>query len=389
MLGELEVGYLGDPAKNIRVVPEISDLGESYSQVGSGASNGCGITTTGILKCWSGDYYTPYQTGDGTTVLRTSTVVIDRARAYSSVSVGYQHRCGIRSTGNLYCWGSGANGRLGTSATSDRALPTKIDGSSLYLQVSTGGTHTCGITNQQVLKCWGSDTYGQVGDGLSSDVLSPKIVNSGTSYSKVAAGANSTCAITTAGDLQCWGYNYYGTVGIGTNVNSYRTPQSVMAGTKFIDVSAGSNFVCAISDAKDLYCWGEGGYYRLGLGNASDANTPQLVASGTKFDLVRAGSTSACGIRTTDKLVMCWGTNNPYGVLTGVLGNNNVSANVPGLISDTDTYIDLSPSTSSVCGVTSTNVLKCWGHNRFGGIANDSIFRMWGAPVDVTDWLIP
>lgn len=387
--GDFNRGFMADPAGHIRLVPMVSDLGESYSQMATGPGGNCGITSAGLLKCWGGwDGYDPaYRTqsiGDGTNILRTSPVVIDRGRVYTQVSSGGQYSCGIRDTGFIYCWG-----KINGGANSIR--PVKVDGAVTYKSVTVGGTHSCGITTADVLKCWGTSNNGSIGAGVTSATYAtPVVIDSGVSYSKVAVAGWNTCAITTAGVLKCWGYNYYGAVGVGTAVYSYNLPQVVMDGTKFIDVTlGGGDSVCAISEGKDLYCWGNGDYYRLGLGNTTAYTAPQIVASGTKFDSVMAGVTAGCAIRSSDQRVMCWGTNAPYGVLTGVLGNNNTAATTPQLISDTDSYISLGAPSTAMCGVTTAQVLKCWGSNRYGGTANDSVFRMWGTPVDVTTWLFP
>lgn len=385
--GELNRGFLADPSANIRLNPAISDFGESYSGISSGPGAPCGITSTGALKCWGGDPTTPYPGGDGTTILRTSPVEISHGRTYTSISSGSSHRCGIRDTGSLYCWGTNSTGRLGDGTGTSRLLPFKIDSGIKYLQVSANGTHSCGITDAHILKCWGYNIYGQLGDGTNLSKGTPTIIDSGVLYQKVAAGSNNACAITNDGALKCWGYNYYGAVGDGTNIDK-KTPVVIMNGTTFIDVSAGSDYACAISSTKALYCWGTGSDFRLGNGSTSNQNSPQLIASGTQFDTIAAGATSTCAIRSSDKRVMCWGSNGPFGVLTGALGNNNIAASTPTLTSDTDSYISISNPAISVCGITINHVLKCWGHNRYGGLANASVFRMWGTPVDITGWAL-
>lgn len=385
--GDLNRGFMADPASHIRLVPQVSDLGESYSKMATGPSATCGITSLGLLKCWGGwdGYNTGYSIGDGIEIMRTSPVVIDRGRIYNEVSSSGLYSCGLRDNGFIYCWG-----RINSSNISS-LRPVKIDGTVTYKSIAVGSTHSCGITTGGTLRCWGSNSNGAVGVGTAvSDYSTPVDVDATVSYSKVALAGTNTCGITTSGVLKCWGYNYYGAVGVGTGTYSYNLPQVVMDGTKFIDVSlGGGDSVCAISEAKDLYCWGKGDYYRLGVGNTTNYTSPQLVGAGTKFDSVKAGTNAGCAIRTSDRRVMCWGTNSPYGVLTGVLGNNNTAATTPQLTSDTESYLSIGAPGVAMCGVTSSQALKCWGNNRYGGSANDSVFRMWGSPVDVTTWLFP
>src|SRR5690606_34993618 len=44
----------------------------------------------------------------------------------SSVSVGAAHTCAVAG-GQAFCWGSGANGRLGTGDSSDQLTPVAVD----------------------------------------------------------------------------------------------------------------------------------------------------------------------------------------------------------------------------------------------------------------------
>jgi alpha-tubulin suppressor-like RCC1 family protein len=48
--------------------------------------------------------------------------------AFSQVSSGGAHSCGVTSDGRAYCWGSNAFGRLGDGTTSDRLTPTRVAG---------------------------------------------------------------------------------------------------------------------------------------------------------------------------------------------------------------------------------------------------------------------
>ncbi|MDQ3548338.1 MAG: RCC1 domain-containing protein, partial [Chloroflexota bacterium] len=61
-----------------------------------------------------------------------------------------------------------------------------------YSQVSAGYDHTCGLTTTGSIVCWGDDQYGQTN------------VTAGT-YSQVSAGYDHTCGLTTAGSIVCWG----------------------------------------------------------------------------------------------------------------------------------------------------------------------------------------
>ena len=67
---------------------------------------------------------------------------------FTSVSAGYLHACGLRTTGEITCWGA---------TTSD--APTRLRG--VFTQVSSGTTHSCALRENGAVECWGLNNFGQ------------------------------------------------------------------------------------------------------------------------------------------------------------------------------------------------------------------------------------
>ena len=86
-----------------------------------------------------------------------------------AVSAGGFHTCAIVDNGSLYCWGSNANGRLGTGdpTTQSAYSPAWVDlgVGRTALAISAGGDHTCAILDDSSLTCFGSDYNGALGNG--------------------------------------------------------------------------------------------------------------------------------------------------------------------------------------------------------------------------------
>jgi alpha-tubulin suppressor-like RCC1 family protein len=95
---------------------------------------------------------------------------------FTDLRAGEAHTCAITRDSAGYCWGVGANNRLGTGALLDRAQPTAIAGTLEWLQPAAGGAHGCGIVSGPNAYCWGKNQSGQLGNGSISNAPTPRKV---------------------------------------------------------------------------------------------------------------------------------------------------------------------------------------------------------------------
>ncbi len=259
------------------------DSGTTYATLGHGnpsRSHTCAITTAGAVKCWGRAREGQTGTGVGNSMGVVGpdcspTNVIDSGTIYTSVTMDYGISCGITNTGILKCWGAGP--AIGAGDASDHIIPTVIDSGTQYSKIISYNVTTCGITTPSgVLKCWGyNNTNGLVGQGTTTAYYnSPQVVDAGTSYSDVKIGSDVVCALTVGGVVKCWGNNTYGLVGIGvTNPTAVLTPTIVNAGTTYnklwISNTHGlSPSICARTNSGITHCWGSNYYNNLGIGQA-------------------------------------------------------------------------------------------------------------------------
>jgi alpha-tubulin suppressor-like RCC1 family protein len=121
-------------------------------------------------------------------------------------------------------------------------------------------------------------------------------------------GADSQCVATATG-VQCKGYQGggLGDAANTTNTTSYVTVDTLTAA---LDVSVGSDFVCALDGSGKPYCWGSGVKGRLGsgIGSNPDKATPFAVATSTLFARIESGKAHTCAL-TSAGAVWCWGDN--------------------------------------------------------------------------------
>jgi len=196
--------------------------------------------------------------------------------AFSQITAGHEHTCGLTVDGRVYCWGSNGGYQLGAGRTiRNTYVPIPLASpwdTHVFTAVSAGGAHTCAISSQGFSTCWGSDGYGQLGNGTgrgSSNTPSSDFPVAGNyDFAWIDAGTGSfTCGLTSGGTVLCWGWNLSGQLGIGdTGVHESRLPVPIQSALTFAQISTGAEHACAISTRRELYCWGRNDDGRLGTG---------------------------------------------------------------------------------------------------------------------------
>lgn len=207
--GENAHSQVGNNSTVTVATPTVIDSGVSYSKVAVGVHHACGITTSGsALKCWGRQLNG--RLGNGLTAEANvgSPTVIDSGTGYSEIAVGDQHTCGVTTSGVMKCWGLNTDGRLGDGTTMTRATPVTVDSGNTYTKVAVGDFNSCGIRSTGKIHCWGSFSQGIVGTAL-ADVLTPTVVDSASSFTDLEIGRTKLCGLTTTNRVRCWGNNQY------------------------------------------------------------------------------------------------------------------------------------------------------------------------------------
>jgi cysteine-rich repeat protein len=176
---------------------------------------------------------------------------------------------------------------------------------------------------------WGYNGQGQLGDGTTTDSLVPVGV-SGLDYGviDVGAGDQPSCAVTNSGGVKCWGNNRFGGLGDGKVCGSSwpyicSTPVDVVglaSGVKAVATSVGH--VCALTTTGGVKCWGQNGSGQLGDGTTAERSTPVDVCEDATctnplsgIQAISTGGATTCAL-TDSGNVKCWGNN-----LKGQLGD--------------------------------------------------------------------
>ncbi len=216
---------------------------------------------------------------------------------------------------------------------------------------------------------------------------------------QIVAGAIHACALTTEGAVRCWGYAPRGEVGDGRALSPNDTSKAPVpvqvtgleTGVKVI--SAYADFTCAVTSAGGVKCWGADEIGQLGTGKEYTDNRVQ--ASSLPVDVlgltsgvvhVSAGTDSACAVMATGK-VKCWG-HDEYGKL-GNDSKKEAGDSQPTRVPPVDVVglsdaKQVSVGHAHACAVTAAGKLFCWGSNAFDELGiGETNETSKNAPVEV------
>ena len=245
--GRNNVGELGDGTATSRCSP-VREISSSidWCQVSAGGSFTAAVKTSGQLWAWGNNACG--RLGDGTIFVRCSPVrEICSATDWCSVSSGYRHTTAIKTSGQLWAWGCNAVGALGDGTTVLKCSPVReICSATDWCQVSSGYQHTAAVKTTGQIWVWGSNVCGLLGDGTTINRCSPvREFCSATDWCQSSA-CNHTAAVKTTGQIWVWGYNACGRLGDGTAVSRCSPVREFCSATEWCQVSAGACHTAAL-----------------------------------------------------------------------------------------------------------------------------------------------
>jgi len=338
----------------------------------SGGSN-CAVTELGGIRCWGNNNLG--QIGDGTMNNKRSTPVdVSGLGAIATdVLTGNTATFALTTSGGVKVWGSNKDGLFGNGTTAPQAGlmgPQDVPGlSSGITAVANTYLHACAITEQGLLKCWGLNNFGQLGDGTMVQRYSPVDVTGLTDTVKaVSVGGFYTCVLTSVGGVQCWGDNQWGQLGNGTTTQR-SVPSDVTGLTSGVAaIASGDYHACALMVGSGVKCWGRNDDAQLGTGVTSRQENAPVDVAGLPGDLTGISATGAntC-VLTSSGGIKCWGWNGRGELGDGTTSVHTSPVDVNGLTSG---VTQVATGNETICALTITGGVKCWGRNDDGEIGD-------------------
>src|SRR5665647_1752464 len=130
-------------------------------------------------------------------------------KSYPLVAAGSDHTVAVTMDGQLYTWGGGGDGQLGTGTPQTEILPVHIPlphNDEAVISIAAGSYHTVAVTVDGKLYAWGNNRRGRLGTGTTQNELHPVHIPFPQAVASVAAGGFYTVAVTVDGQLYTWGY---------------------------------------------------------------------------------------------------------------------------------------------------------------------------------------
>jgi hypothetical protein len=269
--------------------------GRSFIDISAGTLHGGGIATDNLIWMWGAN--TSGQLGDGSRTASASPVAILGGRSYIKISCSGDHTLAIeKSTGYCWAWGNNSLGLLGVGNTTSYSSPVAVLGDRSYSEVSCGAATSYALeASSGVIYAWGSGANGRIGNNTRNNYSSPVAVSGGRSYSVLDAGSAMALAIQ-ASDGNCygWGSNSQGLLGTG-NITSYSSPTVAVGGRSFTSVSGGSSHSQGISGDAG-FGWGANIYGQLGVNQTTNSySSPVGISGGLTLTCISAANTNSIG----------------------------------------------------------------------------------------------
>jgi alpha-tubulin suppressor-like RCC1 family protein len=283
------VGQLGTDADAAGQEPTAFSDPPGLESMASGFRHTCGLAGDGQLWCWGYNERGGIGVGTFTRAESAPQRVGDR---FAQVAAGGDHTCAVTTDGELYCWGFNDSNEVGVPGNESIATPVRTGcesgNSNLacfddWVAVGTGAFHSCGIRSSGELYCWGGNLNGQLGIGPPTNAFQesePHRVGGDERWADVDGGRSYSCALTESGQLYCWGLNEDGQLGVGDETFvSHPAPVDVDAPAGFRNLGLGEYHACAVRADRTLWCWGRNSDGQIGLGRSSEepVRTPTRV----------------------------------------------------------------------------------------------------------------
>jgi alpha-tubulin suppressor-like RCC1 family protein len=241
-------------------LPRCCTFNVRIKQVACGEEHAAFIALSGSLYCMGSNAAGRLGIGDlNLTTQCSSPCLVEGLSRYKCVDVscGWGHTVAVTEDGSVFSWGVGDYGALGTGTTDSHWVPTQVRVPKVARQVSCGSRHTALLVGHTSLELftWGAGEAGQLGTGHRERELFPVSVRT-EALKQVACGVFHTLLLTEGGSVFAMGGNTFGQLGSG-NKKSSSLPARVrgLESLRIKKVCA-STQSAALTEDGDLYVWG-------------------------------------------------------------------------------------------------------------------------------------
>ncbi|XP_071532835.1 E3 ubiquitin-protein ligase HERC2 isoform X2 [Panulirus ornatus] len=296
--GRLGLGH----CSNVPVPRQITALSQYVVKkvaVHSGGRHAMALTVDGKVFSWGEGEDGKLGHGNRLSYDKPKLIEALKSKRIRDIACGSSHSAAITSSGELYCWGLGEYGRLGLGDTTTQLKPKLVKAllGQRVVQVACGSrdAQTLALTSEGMVYSWGDGDFGKLGRGGSEGCALPQNIErlNGLGVCQIECGAQFSLTLTKSGQVWTWGKGDYFRLGHGTDQH-VRRPTMVegLRGKKVIHVAVGALHCLAVTEAGQVYAWGDNDHGQQGNGTTIVNRRPALVCGleGIKVARVACGS---------------------------------------------------------------------------------------------------
>ncbi len=308
-------------------------------QVASGGRHSVALGADGTVWTWG--YNGHGELGDGTTTDRDTPAPVPGLRDVIAVAAGATHSLALTRDGQVWAWGNNDHRQLGineyssyeartpqrvlTVVPGDETRPDTFPPLAGVVAIAASATHSAAVTADGALWTWGGNQWGQLGSGTTWDAGTAQRVAGLEAVARLVAGGDDTTAYTLvqtrAGTVWGWGNNRQ--CQLGESAWERQTTPRALPNLNQLGalraLAGGAAFGAAVTEAGEVWTWGDNAHGQLGLGAVAQVCAPQAVPGLAEVATVSAGAQHTL-VTTADGAVWAWGLNDE-----GQLGDGTVN----------------------------------------------------------------
>lgn len=327
--GSSRFGQLGAGEVQQAIQPIIIEslLTEEIAKVECGQYHSLALTRDGRVFSWGWGIHGQLGHGNAEDVNMPKFIACLQKKKIISVSAGQGHTVLLSQNGDVYTFGCGMFGQLGTGSVLKQSYPQRVNIPERIQQVASGHFHVLALTRSNKLYCWGCNPqalrmqaqnsrrarqHGNIlaqnsrssnhisASYMSSNVaqrsphingtlqqnhLFPNLVNISSitsSITELSCGSHHSVVVTASGEVYSWGRNSEGQIGNGTR-KEQKTPSVVLhlKEREISYVACGADFTIVIDSNGKMYGWGQNDGGQIGQKPSPEHSAKSTSGSST------------------------------------------------------------------------------------------------------------
>ncbi|XP_015916558.2 uncharacterized protein [Parasteatoda tepidariorum] len=300
-------------------VPILLQLQVNVLSVSCGALHTLALTDYGLFS-WGSSRFG--QLGVGEVQQSVQPLIIESllAEKIQQVCCGQYHSMALTCSGRVYTWGWGVHGQLGHGNAEDQNIPKLIEciKKRRIISICAGQGHSVLLSKNEEVYTFGCGMFGQLGTGTVLKQSRPVEINIPEQIRLIASGFFHVIAVSNTNKIYTWGCNPQSLRiqaqnsrrarqhGTNTSLNSRLSPGSTngsslhqrssnvnnavqqshllpnLLNTSLIndditEVSCGSHHTVVVTNSGEVYSWGRNSEGQIGNGTRKEQKIPSLV----------------------------------------------------------------------------------------------------------------